>query len=153
MARSKITAAAFGLLAFTATAQICAKFEPMAQLNVTNGYTANAIFNGMSMPRGIVFGTTGNLLVAEQGGASIRHIVLAEDDDGNSSVVSSAQLIDDRTVRFSEEYLFRCHVLIIINGHQAKPRHRAQPRRNDPLRVQHGWATCTPSPMMRKQEL
>ncbi|KAI1637780.1 hypothetical protein F4809DRAFT_640257 [Biscogniauxia mediterranea] len=98
MARSKITAAAFGLLAFTATAQNCAKFEPMAQLNVTDGYTANIIFNGMSMPRGIVFDTAGNLLVAEQGGAGIRHIVLTEDDDGNPCVVSSAQLIDDRTL-------------------------------------------------------
>ncbi|KAI5919569.1 hypothetical protein F4810DRAFT_495668 [Camillea tinctor] len=98
MIRPRIIATAFGLFASIAVAQNCAKIDPSAQLNVADGYTANAILNGMSMPRDIVFDTAGNLLVVEQGGAGIRHIVLTEDEDGNPCVASSAQLIDDRTL-------------------------------------------------------
>ncbi|KAI1497949.1 soluble quino protein glucose/sorbosone dehydrogenase [Biscogniauxia marginata] len=90
--------AALELFAAVAVAQNCARLEPAAQLNVASGYTASVILNDLNMPRGIVFDTAGNLLVAEQGGSGIRRVVLTEDEDRNPCVASSSQLIADRTL-------------------------------------------------------
>ncbi|KAI1333512.1 soluble quino protein glucose dehydrogenase [Xylariaceae sp. FL0016] len=87
--------AVFGLLTSTAIAQNCTAITPSAELNVTEGYTAHAILNGLKIPRNLAFDTGGSLLVSEQNAGGIRRIVLTEDTDGNVCVASSSQIIPD----------------------------------------------------------
>ncbi|KAI1076853.1 soluble quino protein glucose dehydrogenase [Whalleya microplaca] len=89
---------ALGLLVSTVVAQNCTAIDPSAPLNISNGYTAQVILNGLNLPRDILFDTAGNLLIVEQGGDGVRHVVITESADGNVCVESSAQLIPDHTL-------------------------------------------------------
>ncbi|KAI2627657.1 soluble quino protein glucose dehydrogenase [Hypoxylon sp. NC1633] len=89
---------ALGLLLSTAGAQNCTALTPSAQLQMSDGYTAQVILNQLNYPRGLAFDTAGNLLVSEQGGYGIRRVVLTENADGSVCVPSSSQLISDASL-------------------------------------------------------
>jgi len=87
------------LLPYALAQTTCATVAPKIAPVVAAGYTARVLMNGLKTPRGMLFDSSGNLLIVEQGGAGVRIVKLTDGDGTNVCVASSKQLIADASVR------------------------------------------------------